>query len=160
MTIESLMFRNRTINGGLAIAVLLGLSGLLYVRGCRGETKNFVPSSAIAHAAVKKALEAWQGGAMSGEIAGTKPSIVVTDVKRKPSQLLEHFEILGETPGRAGRTFAVQLQLSKPIESLKTEYIVVGIDPLWVFRREDYELFLHWSHAPADDASSTAGRAK
>lgn len=150
MTSENLMYRNLTIKHVLPIAVLLGLSGLLYVRGCRAEAKNFVPSSEVAHAAVKKALEAWQAGAMSGEIAGTKPLVAVTDVMRKPSQLLERFEILGETPGRTGRIFAVQLQLSKPIESIKTEYIVVGIDPLWVFRREDFELFLHWDHLPAD----------
>ena len=160
MTIDNLLYRNRTIRFVLPIAVLLGLSGLLYVSGWLGEAKNFVPPSEVARSAVKQGLEAWQSGAMSGEIAGTKPLIVVTDVKRKPSQLLEHFEILGETPGRAGRTFAVQLQLSKPIESVKTEYIVVGIDPLWVFRREDFELFLHWSHQPADAASATAGGTK
>ena len=159
MTIKNIMYRGRTIKFVLSIAVLLGLSGLLYVRGCRGEAKNFVPTSEVAQSAVKQALEAWQAGAVAGEIAGTKPAIVVTDVKRKPSQVLEHFKILGETPGRAGRTFAVQLQFSKPNESLKTEYIVVGIDPLWVFRREDYELLMHWDHhMPA--ASSTTGGTK
>ena len=160
MTSKNHMYPAHTMKYVLFIAVLSGLSGLLYVRGCQGEVKNFVPKYEVAHSAVKQALDAWQAGAAAGEIAGTKPSIVVTDVKRKPSQVLEEFEILGETPGRAGRTFAVRLHLSKPIESIKTEYIVVGIDPLWVFRREDYELFLHWSHVPADDASSTAGGAK
>ena len=37
-------------------------------------------------------------------------------------------------------------------------FVVFGIDPLWVFRQEDYEMFAHWEHlmdgpeAPAADA--------
>ena len=24
--------------------------------------------------------------------------------------------------------------------------MIVGIDPLWIFRHEDYDLLLHWEH--------------
>ena len=148
MTIEKLMYQNRTKKFVVGAVVLLALTGLFTVRGCQATAKNFVPPSEEAQAAVKQALEAWQAGAMSGEIAGTKPQVFVVDMSRKPNRRLERFEILGETPGRAGRMFAVQLQLTKPMESVKAEFVVVGIDPLWVFRREDYELFLHWDHQP------------
>ena len=72
--------------------------------------------------------------------------IHITDNNRNPKQSLEEFKILGETPGRSGRTYAVELSLKHPDEHIKTEYIVVGIDPLWVFRREDFELLMHWDH--------------
>ena len=75
--------------------------------------------------------------------------------RRKPGQRLDQFKILGETPGQSGRTIAVKLELANPTENVKTEYIVVGIDPLWVFRREDFEMFIHWEHdMPAVNAAN------
>ena len=29
--------------------------------------------------------------------------------------------------------------------------VVVGIDPIWVIRHEDYEMLTHWSHPVAGD---------
>ncbi len=101
-------------------------------------------------------MEAWQAGQSAGEIAGSKPAIHVTDNHRNRARELKEFKILGETPGRAGRTYAVELILGYPDEKTKTEYIVVGIDPLWVFRREDYELLMHWDHRMPPVTKETA----
>jgi hypothetical protein len=37
--------------------------------------------------------------------------------------------------------------------------VVIGIDPLWVFRHEDYDLLLHWEHPmePVSVEPSQAG---
>jgi hypothetical protein len=36
---------------------------------------------------------------------------------------------------------------------LKVRYIVLGIDPLFVFRQEDFDLLMHWDHhMPASQA--------
>ena len=110
------------------------------------ERTIFKPGTELAKTALIRALKDWQAGKPAGEIAGSKPLIHVTDTNRKPKQALDRFIILGETPGRSGRTYAVELSLKHPDEHLKTEYIVVGIDPLWVFRREDFELLMHWDH--------------
>ena len=56
-----------------------------------------------------------------------------------------------------GRKFAVKLDLSNPKESIKTEYIVVGIEPLSVFREEDYEMVMRWDHYMPAESSSTGG---
>ena len=114
--------------------------------GCYRATPNFVPTKELANTALSRALETWRQGGAVGEIAGSKPMIFVTDSNRKESQKLINFRILGETPGLSGRTYAVELELAHPSERLKAEYIVVGIDPLWIFRREDYELLMHWDH--------------
>ena len=49
------------------------------------------------------------------------------------------------------RPFAVRLLLDTPAETITTRYLVVGQDPLWVFRQEDYELILHWEHKMTDE---------
>ena len=114
--------------------------------GCRGRNPNFVPTKEDARFALSCSLQAWREGKQVGEIAYSKPTIFVSDSNRKVGQKLIDFRILGETPGLSGRTYAVELELDFPSERKKAEYIVVGIDPLWVFRREDYELLMHWDH--------------
>ena len=135
-----------------AIAII-GVAGV-FVCGCHDRADDFKPRTELAEIALVRALEAWKSGKTAGEIAGTKPLIHVTDSNRNPMQALEKFKILGETPGRSGRTYAVELSLKHPDEDLKTEYVIVGVDPLWVFRREDFELLMHWDHrmpkSPAD----------
>ncbi len=126
---------------------------------CANRTPNYTPSAPVAEAAVRRALDAWQAGESAGEIPNTQPIIHVVDVGRKPGQTLAGYRLLGETRGPTGRTFAVILNLVDPLKDLKTQYIVVGIDPLWVFRQEDYELLAHWDHhmpETSPDADSTA----
>jgi hypothetical protein len=92
-------------------------------------------------------MEAWKKGEPAGLVAGTKqPAIHVIDSHRTPGQNLSQYEILGEVPGNAPRCFAVKAYLSAPEKEERLRYIVVGIDPLWVFRQEDYDLLSHWSH--------------
>lgn len=121
--------------------------------GCGKKAADYTPAVATAEDAVRRGLEAWKQGQPAGEVAGSKPAIHIVDVGRKPGQTLEGYRILGETSGSSGRTIAVSLQLANPAEQVKTRYIVVGIDPLWVFRQEDYELLMHWDHKmPAPEA--------
>jgi hypothetical protein len=126
------------------VAVALG------VAGCGGKARSFTPSEAVAENAVRRTLEAWKAGLPTGPLPDSKPVIHVTDEGRKPGQVLEDYTILGETRGTAGRSFAVTLNLAHPREEVKTKYLVVGIDPLWVFRQEDYELLMHWDHHMPD----------
>lgn len=130
---------------------LLMLLFLLGIAGCGQTAKNYTPSVSVAEAALHKGLDAWVAGKPPGEIPEMSPAVHVIDAGRKPNQTLTSYRILGETRGPSGRTFAVVLTLANPDEELKAQYIVVGIDPLWVFRQEDYELLSHWDHhMPAD----------
>lgn len=146
------MMANRLVR--LSVAALFAAT--LTTSGCGTKTPDHTPSVASAEDAVRHGLDAWKAGQSPGEVPGTKPVIHVTDTGRKPGQSLESYQILGETRGSAGRTVAVTLRLVNPSEEVKARYIVVGIDPLWVFRQEDYELLMHWDHRmpatmPEDD---------
>ncbi len=92
------------------------------------------------------ALNAWKAGDPAGEVPHTKPAVFATDTNRQVGQTLRSYKVLGETNGTSGRTYVVVLELENPTQEIKTTYIVVGIDPLWVFRQEDYELLMHWDH--------------
>ncbi len=154
MILQIVAFRRSTASGrNLVTNVCVG-AGILFasvlVCGCHDRTGDFKPSAAVAQNALVRALEDWKAGNPAGEIAGSKPLIYVTDVNRNPKQSLDQFKILGEKSGKSGRTYAVELSLKHPDQQLKTEYLVVGIDPLWVYRREDFELLMHWDHHMPD----------
>ncbi|MBI5760289.1 MAG: hypothetical protein HZA46_17375 [Planctomycetales bacterium] len=102
-------------------------------------------------------LSAWQSGEPAGTVPNTKPEVFVTDSHRRPDQKLEAFEILGPVPGNAPRCFAVKLKLVYPDAEERVRFVVVGIEPLWVFRQEDYDMLAHWEHPmpPADTATSS-----
>jgi hypothetical protein len=125
--------------------ILLLLTVALFC-GCKEGAKRFVPAPNVARQALVDALDAWKSGQPSGAVANTAPQVHVTDNLRKAQQRLIAYTILGEKASRSGRTFMVELSMESPVEKLKAEYIIVGIDPLWVFRREDYELLMHWDH--------------
>jgi hypothetical protein len=65
------------------------------------------------------------------------------------------YEIVGPlmTIGKA-RPFAVRLDLGAPPETVSARYLVIGQDPLWVFRQEDFERMLHWEHKMDGEAAS------
>jgi hypothetical protein len=121
---------------------------LAFVSGC-GEvdrSPQFTPSPSVAESAIKSGMEAWKKGEPVGIVAGTRPAVHVIDSHRQPGQTLASFDILGEVPGNAPRCFAVEARLTGPDQQERLRYIVVGIDPLWVFRQEDYDLLSHWDH--------------
>ena len=138
----------------LWIAILMAVP----LTGCQSRIANYTPSRPAAEGALKKALDAWKAAQPVGDIPTSQPVIQVVDVGRKPGQTLASYRILGESKGASsGRSFVVTLELQNPSETVKTRYIVVGIDPLWVFRQEDYELLSHWDHHMPADAAPAGG---
>ena len=59
------------------------------------------------------------------------------DARWQSGSKLERYEIIEEVSGKQHPHFRVNLKLAgKPEET--TEYLVVGIDPLLIFREADY----------------------
>ena len=127
---------------------------LLWLTGCGDSDARFVPAQETAHAAVSAAMNAWKNGVVPGPVPDTAPLVHLTDSHRKPGQVLDGFEILGEVPGNADRCLAVRVKLSNPVAEERVRYVVIGIDPLWVFRHEDYDLLTHWEH-PMEKTEAT-----
>src|SRR5487761_1096951 len=125
------------------------------LEGCaesRSGYERYVPSVAGAEEALNQVLSAWKRGESAGplECHSAPVTIQVADSTRRPGQRLVEYELLGEIAGEGPRTFAVRLKLENPNAVREVRYYLVGIDPLWVFRQEDYEAIVHWQACVPD----------
>jgi hypothetical protein len=135
----------------------------LLATGCSGvpSTERFVPATDTARQALEEALRSWQEGQPPGSLDGrTNPQVIVVDTCRRPQQTLDRFTILGEAPGEGPRCFAVRLRLLNPEETQRLRFVVFGVDPLWVYRYEDYEMMIHWQCGQDETEKNTAPSAK
>ena len=127
-----------------------GIAGLLAAAcvGCSPSQRNedFIPSEAAARSALEAHLRAWQGGDTSQQVPGTNPPVLVADGLRAKGRPLAGYEVLGPVPADAPRCFAVRLTLGNPREEVRERYVVVGADPVWVWRYDDYLTVIHWEH--------------
>ncbi len=133
---------NRTPRVFAQLGLLLLLAGgLLFLVGCSREgkrTEDFTPPADKARQALEAALNHWKSGQQPGQVPGTSPTVEVVDSKWKAGQKLKEFEILGEEPGTEPRFFKVRLTPpTGPAQEVR--YAVLGIDPLWVYREEDFK---------------------
>jgi hypothetical protein len=140
----------------------LVVAGLLVLAlGCtdRSDPSRYYPSEDKARQAVEAALAAWQQGSPAGEVPGTSnPTIATVDTHRSPTQRLKSFAILGAVPGDGPRVFTVKLVLENPAAEAKARFVVVGLDPIWVFRQEDYDMLVHWDHPMKKDGEAQSTR--
>jgi hypothetical protein len=122
------------------------LTVLLALTGCGTDDPGIVPDSAKGRAVLARAMEAWVAGRPVGMLEGTGPAVQVIDSYRKAGQTLAGYEIQAETATPRARTFSLKLTLEHPDEHALVRYLVVGIDPVLIFRQEDYELLTHFEH--------------
>ncbi|MFN0051157.1 MAG: hypothetical protein ACKV0T_03145 [Planctomycetales bacterium] len=125
---------------------LIGLSALATGCGAPPNFDRYTPSADRARQALEQALQIWQNDGEGGERNSVSPRIQVVDTQRQSGQTLERFEIQGEVPTQAGRCYAVRLHLRDPDAQERVRFVVLGIDPLWVFRQEDFDMLAHWEH--------------
>lgn len=125
-------------------AALLLAGGLLLL-GCSKagrKVEDFSPPADKAREALEAALNHWKAGNPPGTVPGTSPTVEAVDSRWKaaPKQL-QAFEILGEEPAAseaAPKYFKVRLTTAKgPPQEVR--YVVLGIDPLWVYREQDFQ---------------------
>ena len=99
---------------------------------------GFHPATDNARKALTAALNHWEAGNSRGRSPARRRSVEVVDTKWKAGQKLKSYEILGESARAGPRTFKVRLTLAKG-PPMEMRYMVVGIDPLWVYREEDFQ---------------------
>ena len=125
---------------------------MLLVLGCSdpaADPARYYPPPDRAQAALEAALTGWQNGAAPGPVPGTAdPVVQFVDTNRPPGQTLTAFTVLGVAPGDGPRVFTVRLTLGGASDGVRARFVVVGVDPIWVFRHEDYEMLGHWDHPP------------
>jgi hypothetical protein len=121
------------------LLILLGCWGC----GSRGY-ERYVPTEETARLALEASLRAWQAGRPPGRVDGPGVRVQVVDGHRRAGQKLAGYAVLGETAGDGPRCLAVRLRFENPPEEQKARFVVLGIDPLWVYRYEDYQAMAHW----------------
>ena len=124
-----------------SLPVCLALCSLLIVcAGCTDRSHTqYIPSDDKARQALEASLNAWQDGKKPGPIEGAPQPVQAVDSKWQAGQVLKSYEILSEEKGEGPRVFSVRLTLQNPAGQQTVRYIVLGKEPLWVYREDDYK---------------------
>jgi len=118
----------------LALGLVLGaLPG-----GTSRSELDILPSEDKARAALDRVLAAWKSGKKMGAVQGDSQKIEVVDRVWQAGCTLASFEILQPVDKPGPRWFSVKLTLQDSPEPQQVSYAVLGLDPLWVYREEDY----------------------
>jgi hypothetical protein len=140
-------FSRRLFVISLLVLVFAGSgTALLLSYGRTPSDERFIPPEDEARAALETALTTWREGNGLGSLRLEigPPAIQVIDSFRRSGQLLRSFEVLGRTSTEGPHRFAVRLLLDRPREEKNVRYVIVGDDPLWVVREEDFEMMERW----------------
>ena len=116
--------------------VLLGIAALF--SGCGMSAEDYVPQGDLARQGLQAALTSWKNGERLQTITSLEAPVNVVDARWRAGRKLQSFEIVSEAPGNPHRVFTVKMRLAGQDQDEETRYIVTGLDPILVFREEDY----------------------
>jgi hypothetical protein len=134
------------IAGLILVAAVPALVAIAPVFARRQRNEDFIPKEEVALKALEAYLAAWQRGEPVQPVLNTSPGVVGADGLQAAGKKLESYTILGPVAADAPRCFAVRLKIAGTAEELRERYVVIGLDPLWVLRYDDYEMLMHWEH--------------
>jgi hypothetical protein len=122
------------------LALIAGGCTMALVPGCGSPSRAYAPSARSARDSLDAALSVWRKGGKADQLATASPAIHTVDYQWQARQVLESYEILEEQPGGgdAEKRYGVLLKFKKPIGEKRVQYIIIGREPVWVFRDEDY----------------------
>jgi hypothetical protein len=131
---------NRIIVVRTLFAFIAGCCSIALIAGCGSSSRAYSPSPGTARESLDAALATWQKGGKADQLASASPPIHTVDYQWQARQVLESYEILEEQPGSgdAEKRYAVRLKFKKPLGEKRVQYIIIGREPIWVFRDEDY----------------------
>jgi hypothetical protein len=139
--------RNTFGFSALVVLILLGVGAVLAGAGVfshHRRNEDYIPSEEVARHAVASYLEAWKRGERGPKVENTSPAVFMADTLQSAGRPLQEYDILGPAPADTPRCFLVRMVLGSPREERRERYIVIGKDPLWVFRFDDFEMITHW----------------
>jgi hypothetical protein len=111
-----------------------------------GPPPAFVPSWAEARQALECSLSAWRDPQSPPPASSNSLGVQTVDKQRETNQRLLSFQILGQSDIENTRQFTVRLNLEGEESPQLVKYNVLGREPVWVFRLDDYEKLSHWEH--------------
>jgi hypothetical protein len=140
--------------GGLlggAVAVIIGSSCQV---NAPEQRPALLPDRSIAGQALERSLEEWRTSPQTDTTAPGR-SVIFVDHERQPGQKLRDFAVLGDSEVDNLRRFVARLSLAEPDESVLAAYYVFGMNPVWVYRAEEFDRMMNMDMdmAPAKTAA-------
>jgi hypothetical protein len=116
--------------------------------GCGGGPAP-LPSTVEARQALQMSLDAWKTGKPAASLVGEKPSIEIVDYEWKAGKVLSDYTLGQEAPGQGVQTFSASLTIKGEPGPKEVKYMILGLDPMRIFRDEDYNRAMNMDNAPA-----------
>lgn len=136
MTAFRILNTSRLLRSTLTAALMFTT---LIVAGCGGDPEaRFLPDSSAARSALELVLNAWKDGKPFGSNKLNEIPVDTFDARWRDGGKLDSFEILGEESVEGRPTFKVRVQIQKA-EPIEDVFVVVGNNPLMVFRKQDFD---------------------
>jgi hypothetical protein len=131
---------------GLRHGVTRSLVGAVLLIGCCGcgrSESHLIPTETTARQVLETTLNAWQNHQPPGKISTGPPSIEVVDAKWRDGDKLQSYEIIGSEPSEGPPRFSVRLTVvpsgGEVAQQETVQYVVLGKEPIWVYRAEDLD---------------------
>jgi hypothetical protein len=106
------------------------------------------PSADAARTALATALDAWRDGKKPADLAELTPPVQVIDSEWAGGRKLASYQIVRETPSETDKRFVVKLTYAAPPAEAEVVFIMVGSEPVSVFRDEDYDRSMNMDNSP------------
>lgn len=117
--------------------------------GCGGRPAPaagpMIPDAALARQALDSALRSWVAGEPKAPALGSV-RVEHVDRRRAEGRHPTTYAVAGTVREDWARGFVVRLTWPDEPEVETVTYLVAGIDPIWVLRREEIDLLMHWEH--------------
>lgn len=146
---------SRGLIGVLPAAVFLAL-----LVGCGQGNARFTPSTDVAKTSLETALTAWRDGKPCGPVEA-KPPVHVVDSVWQAGAKVESFTIGDEEDlGDGTKQFVVKLTMkeAKGARESEVRYVVHGLEPVYVFREDDYKRVLNMDNNPEPPRARSGAR--
>lgn len=130
-----------TLHGARHMGRVLLLSTAVWAAGCGSEAKlqRFKPEAEAARKALEAALTEWKSGRnQPGRIENFQPPLQVVDTVWGSGKKLTSFEIGEPDDFEVAKKFKARLTIEGAAGPEEVTYLIVGKDPLWIFREQDY----------------------
>ena len=129
------------------LALVLSFIALEALAGCGGGSAP-LPSTDASRRALRASLDAWKAGKAASTLSSEKPSIEVVDFEWKAGKVLTEYVIGDQAPGQGTQTFSATLTLKGEPAVKGVQYMVLGLDPIRIYRDEDFTRALNMDNAP------------
>ena len=130
------------------LALLVSLITTVAFAGC-GDGSAPLPSTVASRQALQASLDAWKAGKAASSLSAEKPSIEVVDFEWKAGKVLTEYALGEDSPGQGTQTFSATLTLKGELATKSVRYMVLGLDPIRIYRDEDFNRAMNMDNAPA-----------